>query len=111
MANTAPFRVEWAPPARADAEAIVEYIARNNPSAAASVLRRIDRAAASVSIMPLRGRVVPELAAVAIRNYRELILPPWRIVYRIDGDIVRIVAVVDGRRSLADLLLERIMRL
>lgn len=42
-------------------------------------------------------------------DYRELILRPWRVVYRIECEIVRIVAVVDSRRSLADILLDRVM--
>jgi addiction module RelE/StbE family toxin len=111
MANRAPFCVDWAPPARADAEAIVDYIAQARPGTAASILDRILQAAASLRAMPLRGRTVPELAEVGINDYRELIVRPWRVVYKIEGEKVRIVAVVDSRRDLAGLLLERVARL
>jgi hypothetical protein len=34
---------------------------------------------------------------------------PWRILYRTIGDQIEIHAVLDGRRNLRDLLLERIL--
>jgi plasmid stabilization system protein ParE len=39
-----------------------------------------------------------------------VIVKPHRIVYRMRGDIVLVGAVVDGRRDLEDLLLERLTR-
>jgi plasmid stabilization system protein ParE len=54
--------------------------------------------------------VVPELAHFGIRNWRELIVKPYRIIYRIDEDTVNVLAMLDGRRDLQDLLLERLIR-
>jgi toxin ParE1/3/4 len=42
--------------------------------------------------------------------WRELVVRPYRIVYRIRKDIVMVGAVIDGRRDLEDLLLERLTR-
>ena len=60
--------------------------------------------------MPERGRVVPELAAVGIRTYRELVVEPWRLVYRITEKTVYVLAVLDGRRNIEDVLLDRLVR-
>ena len=49
-------------------------------------------------------------AIFGIRNWRELIVKPYRIIYRIDEDTVNVLAVLDGRRDLQDLLLERLIR-
>jgi plasmid stabilization system protein ParE len=54
--------------------------------------------------------LVPELKAVDVLQYRELIEPPWRIIYRIEPDQVMVLAVLDGRRDLRSLLLERLVR-
>jgi hypothetical protein len=35
---------------------------------------------------------------------------PYRIVYRIEGDTVTVLGVLDGRRDLEDALLERLLR-
>ena len=57
--------------------------------------------------MPLKGRIVPELRFFNILSYREMIYPPWRIIYRIMEDKVWILAVIDVRRNMEDILLER----
>jgi toxin ParE1/3/4 len=46
---------------------------------------------------PLSGRIVPERKA---HGYREIIVAPYRIVYSVVGDDVRILRVWHGRRSM-----------
>lgn len=46
---------------------------------------------------PESGRIVPEFNVV---NLREIIHPPFRIVYRLDGSRVRIVRVWRSERML-----------
>lgn len=75
------------------------------------MLGRLEARAAALSTTPARGRKVPELAALDVHHYRELIERPWRILYRIEGDRVLVVAVLDGRRDLASLLIERLLRI
>jgi toxin ParE1/3/4 len=103
-------RVAWADAARADLEAIAEYIANDRLQTALSVLDRIERAAARLTRMPERGRTVPELAMIGVCGYRELVVPPWRILYRLSESTVHVLAVVDSRRDVADLLMERFVR-
>ena len=110
MGKPSKYRVEWTSIARADLLAIIEHIADDNLAAARSVLTKLERAAGGLTTMPLRGRVVPELAAIDVRTYREVIVAPWRIIYRISGKTVYVLAVIDGRRNLEDLLLERFLR-
>jgi toxin ParE1/3/4 len=54
--------------------------------------------------------VVPELRAADVYQYRELIERPWRVVYRIEVEVVLVMAVLDGRRDLRSVLLERLVR-
>lgn len=61
----------------------------------------------TLSRSPSRARVVPELRELGIREYRELILSPYRVPFRIAGRVVAILGVFDGRRELAELLLKR----
>jgi plasmid stabilization system protein ParE len=71
---------------------------------------RLEQRAQALSVAAERGRVVPELRAVDVHQYRELIERPWRIVYRIETTDVLVLAVLDGRRDLGSLLLERLLR-
>jgi plasmid stabilization system protein ParE len=60
-----------------------------------------------------RGPVPPELDALGIRDFRQLSLPPFRVVYLLEeegkslGATVTIVA--DGRRDFRTLLQERLL--
>ena len=110
MGASRSYRVRWAEVARCDLIEIFEFIASDDPLAAAGVLRRFATRARSLERMPERGRVVPELKAVGVQSFRELVVTPWRVICRISGDTVFVLAVLDGRRNLEDVLLDRLVR-
>lgn len=58
-----------------------------------------------------QNMIVPELLHTSISQYRELISAPWRIFYRVDNMQVLIMAVLDGRRDLQAVLLNRLSSL
>lgn len=104
------FRVEWTKSAGADLEQIISFIARDSPLNALKVYQRIRKQAKTLQRFPSRGRVVPELAELEVMIYRELSVPPYRILYRIEKAKVFVQAVLDGRRDLRQLLSERLLR-
>lgn len=71
---------------------------------------RLDAAIESLNELSSRGRIVPELRARGIATYRELIVLPYRVIYRVEPREVWVVAVLDHRRDLDTLLLERARR-
>ena len=92
-----------------DFTSTLEYFnARDGADAAGMIADRIERV---LEALPDRGRVVPELERRGIAAYREIIAKPYRIVYRVVGPEVWILAIVDGRRDLDELLYERARRL
>ena len=54
-----------------------------------------------------RCRIVPELQQEGVDAYRELVIRPYRVMFRIRGRDVVLLAVVDGRRDLQEVLLAR----
>ena len=54
--------------------------------------------------------IVPELQAQAVLFYRELLHKSWRIIYRIETNTVYVLALLDARRNVEDLLLNRLIR-
>lgn len=103
-------RIVWAEAARRDLHLIVSYLADHSPQAALATLDRIARSARKLAELADGGRVVPELARLHIREYRELIIRPYRLMYRVRGRDVLVLAVFDARRSLEDALLDRLIR-
>lgn len=94
-----------------DLAALLEYTMATAGAAAAVALdAQLDAALASLDRLAGRGRIVPELRVRGISLYRELVRAPYRIVYRIAGDELWVLAVVDGRRDLDSLLYERARR-
>ncbi len=104
------FVVRWTEMAAEDLASILVYFADDTPRRAVEILDRIESRAASLRTFPMRGRVVPELRWHGITTFRQLVEKPWRIICRVNGAKVLVYAVVDGRRSLEDLLLERFVR-
>ena len=90
-------QVIWAPQAIEDVEAIRAYVARDSPPYADLVVERIVAAVARLESHPLSGRVVPE---VGDQSLREIIQGSYRIVYRVNRDVVEIITVFHGARLL-----------
>lgn len=105
----AEYHVLWTDAAKSDLSEIAQFITAESTSSALAIIDRLERRCSTLERLPERGRVVPELKSVDILIYRELIVKPWRIVYRQDRNQVYVMAVLDSRRSLDGLLLERLM--
>lgn len=109
MAEPEPHEIRWTRSAQRDLNGIVSFIAEDSLDNAIAVLQRLENRAETLTQSPERGRIVPELRSIDIYHYRELIERPWRIIYRIEGDMVLVMAVLDGRRDLQSLLVERLV--
>lgn len=107
---SAGYAVLWTEVAEKDLTEIITFIAKDNPLNALHVLEKIKHKAAALYISPERGRVIPELHDRGIFIYRELIISPWRLVYRIAGSNVYIIALIDSRRNVEDILLHRLIQ-
>jgi toxin ParE1/3/4 len=102
------YSVIWSDTAERDLFGVIEYIAEDSPSQALEVFREVKRVAASLHTFPERGRIVPELYEFGIIQYHELVVRPWRIIYRVSDGHVYVLAVLDSRRNVEDILLQRL---
>jgi len=91
-------RVSFAASAVADLEELLTYYEEQQiPAVGARLLGEIVGRIADLEIHPDLGRVVPEFGR---ENLRELIHPPFRIVYRHERSRVKIVRVWRSERLL-----------
>ena len=104
------FTVYWTKIAQDDLIEILEYISLDSQNIAEEIFEKIKKQTIKLENFPERGRTVPELGFHNINNYRELIITPWRIIYRIEERKVYILSVIDSRRNFEDIILKRIMR-
>ena len=101
------YRVEWSRQAGKDLLNIIDYISQDSMDSALTAFENIRARCGTLKQSPERGRIVPELKEFGIFSYRELVLKPWRIIHRISGSKVYILAVIDSRRNIEDVLIER----
>jgi len=93
-----------------DLQDIIGFVGEKNPGLAHSTFDRIKRRVEALVRFPRRGRVVPELKAIGLDIYRELVVFPYRLLFRIKGKEVLVLGVFDGRRDMEEVLFERLTR-
>ena len=92
-------KVVWRNEALRDVESIKDYIAQHSPANAEKVVASFDQAADRLVDFPFSARMVPEFQDP---TRRETFVYQWRLMYRVEGDCVRILRVVHGRRLLTN---------
>jgi len=75
------YQIVWTVKSSEDIEAIVRYVARENPQAASELGRGIYERVQMLIQFPDAGRVVPEIGQ---SDWRELIYRKYRIVYHVN---------------------------
>jgi plasmid stabilization system protein ParE len=103
------YYIKWTEPARDDLNEIIDYISVNNLTYAVKVLDNIEMHVNKLDAFPERHRIVPELEKYGYLIYREIIYDYWRIIYKIENNLVYIMLIIDGRRNLEDILLKKII--
>ena len=90
-------KIIWTEPALGYLNAIADYIAKNNPDAANRLVRRVFESVDLLERFPELGRRVPEMRK---SGYREMIVSPCRVIYRLEGETVVVIFVIRGEREL-----------
>ena len=108
--TSAKYTVYWTKIAQDDFIEIIEYILLDSRNIAEELFEKIKKQTMKLESFPERGRIVPELDFHNISNYRELIITPWRIIYRIEEQKVYILSVIDSRRNFENIILKRLLR-
>ncbi len=84
-------RIIWTKPALQELDEIADYISLDNPTAAKNLVREAFKRVDYLAEHSKSGKLVDEFE---VSVYREIILPPCRIFYRTDDDIVYIIHVI-----------------
>lgn len=88
-------RIIWTEPALQDLDEVADYISLDKPAAAIRFVHRVFDRIEQLASHPKSGSVPPELKGTP---YRQLVIPPVRIFYRPQNDVVFIVYVMRGER-------------
>ena len=86
-------RVRFTPSGRLQFLTVLAYVHGENPEAARKLRRRAERVLRRLARFPKSGRLIPEFPELP---YREIVVPPYRLFYRVEGKTVWVVAVWHG---------------
>jgi len=104
------FAVELTYGAENDLEQIHAYLAEHRSiEDADALLDEFIDVIESLESFPLRGAIPKELGALGIREFRQLLLRQYRVIYRVAGAKVFILIIADGRRDMQALLERRLL--
>jgi toxin ParE1/3/4 len=93
-----------------DLDEIHDYIAVHDaPREADYVLDRMEKVFSKMTEFPERGAYPTELKALGIREYREVLFKPYRVIYRVIENNVYVMLIADGRRDMQSLLQRRLL--
>ena len=92
-------RVAWTEQAAAELEAIREHMVAQSPAAAAALMAAIARRLDQLEAFPESGRIVPEYRIPLVR---EVIVGPYRVLYRLAVGHIEILGVFHGARAVLD---------
>jgi toxin ParE1/3/4 len=93
-----------------DLEAIHDYISEFDCVANANhVLDALMEVVQSLSRFPERGSYPRELVGLGIKEYRQTLFKPYRVIYRVTGSQVIMYLIADGRRDMQSVLARRLL--
>lgn len=90
-------RVTWSPTALDQLEGVVRWIARKAPATATKWGRKITGATEILVSQPEIGSPVEDSARP---GYRQLLVGPYRVIYRFDGTTCWVSAVLHGSQDI-----------
>ncbi|MHB2155759.1 type II toxin-antitoxin system RelE/ParE family toxin [Calditrichota bacterium GD2] len=90
-------KIIWSPRSMAQLMDLAEYIALNKPEAAHRWLENVFHEVEKIKLFPKSGRKVPEINQDKIR---EIIFGNYRVIYKIENDVIIIASVRHGEQLL-----------
>lgn len=85
------------------------YLVEASDKTAARIIDSLEAAVNSLSELNERGTIPKELLAIGIHQFRQLIVKPYRIIYERLPDKILAHAVLDWRRDMQTLLMNRLL--
>tara|TARA_R110002110_G_C13205882_1_gene695864 strand:+ start:292 stop:597 length:306 start_codon:yes stop_codon:yes gene_type:complete len=95
-------QIIWTEPALNNLDDVAEYIAVSNIYAARKLVEKVFSKVQRLEQFPESGRIPEEIATL---TYREVVVGPCRVFYKVDQDSVYILHVLRQERDLRRFLL------
>ncbi len=100
-------KIIWMNSAIIDLNIIADYIVLDSSKIAIKTTQKIKSATANLKKFPNHGKIVSELKKYGVYDFYEIVISPWRIIYKTSKTDIFIFAIIDSRRDFEDILFDR----
>ena len=105
------YRVKWVKEAERSLDEILNYIIEHDGVIIAhKIYQKIKKQASLLKVDPNIGSPVKELKSLQ-KDYKQIVISPWKIIYIKNKNIIHILLVIDSRRDLEEILYEMIINI
>ena len=97
--------------AQADLLALRSYIVKNFSSTTwKTTYTKLKTSIQNLATFPHLGGIPPELESLNLTQYRQILSSKNRVIYEVRQDAVYVHLIVDARRDLKEVLMQRLLR-
>jgi toxin ParE1/3/4 len=104
------YKINWSKDAGEEFVEIISWYKYNvGRNIAQRIYTKINSRIKRLKDMPGIGKPVQILNDIGVSGYRQLVQDNWIIYYRIEGQAINIISVIDGRRNLEEILYKKVI--
>lgn len=106
------YEIIWSKDSTDDLYDILSFINENSGlSKAKNIYSKFKAKVENLKIFPELGTEVPELKKIGIYYIKQMVISPWKVYYKLDNSKIIILSIIDSRRNLEDILIEKLIKL
>jgi toxin ParE1/3/4 len=103
-------RITFPSNARQDLFKIYRYIkTAGSPQNVKRLSNQLKEACLSLSNNPERGHIPAEIEGLSVMICRQIVVKNYRIIYQVIGKVVVISGIIEGHRSIREVLRQRLL--
>jgi toxin ParE1/3/4 len=104
------YKTNWSEDAGEEFIEIISWYRQNiGKSTAKRIYSKINSQIMRLKDMPEIGKPVQILKDIGINDYRQIVQDNWILYYKVEGNNINIISIIDGRRNLEEILYKKVI--
>jgi toxin ParE1/3/4 len=104
------YKINWSKDAGEEFIEIISWYKYNvGKNIAQKIYSKINVQIKKLKDMPGIGKTVQILKDIGVNDYRQIVQDNWIIYYKVEGQNINIISIMDGRRNLEEILYKKII--
>jgi toxin ParE1/3/4 len=102
------YKINWSKDAGEEFIEIISWYKYNaGKNIAQKIYSKINAQIKKLKKMPGMGKPAQILKDIGVNDYRQIVQDNWIVYYKVEGQNVNILSIIDGRRNLEEILYKK----